>query len=245
VFALGVVARDIINDLYGGAKHKVTRLVSKPPAAPEPLSFSIRRDEEGVIVVGVPRGPARHLADAHGCKDLERKAREAGGADPRITLLSMIARGHLADTAVITDMRALVLSRVPVKEGAEAFCQSAGAESALRLRFDLDSRVPVALRMVGNQDVAHPDGPFFVPSRRVITAPRNEAVPLLLEGVARSSVVTWKIQVTVDLGPGIEKTFVLPEHGLPYRTSPQSGGRPVYEWRWWHHPQDLKISKRL
>jgi hypothetical protein len=237
------VAHDIIDDLYGGAKHKVTGLGRKPAAAPEPLSFSIRRDEEGVIVVGVPRSPARRLAYAHGCKDLEQKAREAGGADPRSTLLSMIARGHLADTAVITDMRALVLSRRPVKEGAEAFCQGGGAESALRLRFDLDSRVPVALRMVGNQDVAHPDGPFFPHNR--ITAPRNEAVPLLLEGVARSSVVTWKIQVTVDLGPGIEKTFVLPEHGLPYRTSPQSGGRPVYEWRWWHHPQDLKITKRL
>jgi hypothetical protein len=227
--------------IEAGFQHGVTRLVHHRRA--EPLSFSIRRDEEGLIVVGIPRDRAQHLAAVRDCKKLERKARAAGGADPRRTLLSMLVRGHLADTAVITGMRALVLSRTPVKEGAEAFCQGGGAEYGLRLRFDLDSEDPVALRMKGNEVRARPAGQFFTHGN-VVTASAREAVPLSLEGVSTKKVVTWKILVTVDFGAGKTKTYVLPERGPPYRTSPQRGGRPIYEWRWFRDPPDLHIWKR-
>jgi|GEM_PF-5434700 len=98
--------------------------------------------------------------------------------------------------------------------------------------------------MKGNEVRAHPVGPFFVHGN-VITAPKDRAVPLAIEGISTAKVVTWKILVTVDLGAGKTKTYILPEHGPPYRTSPQRGGRPIYEWRLFRNPPDLHVWKRL
>jgi hypothetical protein len=151
----------------------------------------------------------------------------------------MLVQGRSADTATIIGMRALVVLRSRTVGGAAAQCEGGGAVTPLRLRFDLDSRRPVALRMKGNEDRAYPAGPYFVHGRS-ITVAQHEVVPLRLEGVARRRAVFWKLEITAFIGTRKTK-FIVDDHGRPFRTTPHTGGRPVYEWRWWHHPQDLKI----
>jgi len=207
-----------------------------------PLSFSVRYDEEGFIVVGIPRHAAEHLVDVQGCADLEETAREAGGADPQRTMLAVDVHGRLADTSAIIGMRAVVLSRTEPVEGAEAFCEGGSEVSPLRLTFDLESRNPVAQRTTGSEDRPRLAGPLFVHNRQ-IQAAEHEDVPLLLAGVVTSHVVTWRIEVTAMVGMN-ERTFTIDDHGRPFRTSPQKGGVPVYRWRLFAHPPDLVVSKR-
>ncbi|HEX6699275.1 MAG TPA: hypothetical protein VF101_00940 [Gaiellaceae bacterium] len=242
---MAAIAVAIATDVFGIFQHSVRRIVhrSPPPTArtpPSPLSFRWWRDEEGFDVVSIPRGKSAQLAHAKNCRALEQSAREAGGADPHTTRLAMLVQGRLADTATIIGMRAIVTSRSRATGGAEAECAGGGAESALRLRFNLDSRKPRALRMTGDFDHAVPAGPYFVHGR-VITAAKHEVVPLELEGVARRRAVTWRLELTAAIGSRTRR-FVIDDHGRPFRTTPHEGGWPVYEWRWWHTPQDMHIS---
>jgi hypothetical protein len=230
--------------LYGSVAGHVHRALHPPPPAVSrpPIGFVIRRDEEGFSVVSIPRQRATNLAATHNCNTLEEAARADGGADPQQTLLSVLAQGRAVDTATIVAMRAVIVSRSRPTGGAGATCAGGGAESPLRLTFNLDSRTPVALRTVGSFSAAHTAGPFFIHGRVVNLAP-HEVQPLLLAANAKRYTVEWKIRVTVQLGSRTRTITVSDRGGRPFRTTPVTYSAPLYEYRVFRFPHDLVVWK--
>jgi hypothetical protein len=238
----GAVVGAIALALLGLATGQLQRLWRGPTP---PLRLSVAREEEGFILQIPSRGKAAvHLAHAHGCDGLEAEARDAGGADMSATLLRLLIEGRSSGTVTITSMRALIISRGWPRAGALAFCQGGGEVSPIRLTFDLDSAKPIALRMNGNADRARPVGPYFG-SSHLVTVAQHEVVPFELSGITDNHFVVWKIEVTADVDGGTH-TFVVDDHGRPFRTAALRNARqyhPVYDWRWDLHPQRLMVSQ--
>jgi hypothetical protein len=227
-WALGVVGTAVLGALaLGGVRLATGHLPLLHRAPLPPLTFSVTHEEEGFVVVAIPRRSTTlaKLGRARDCAELEAAARQGGGADPKATRLRLLVHGHSADGVTITAMRAVVVSQSKPKGGAEAWCEGGGALGPIPITLSLDSSAPVAR--------------YFTEHGHAVSVANNETVSFYIQAKSTLSLVAWKLAVTGDLGNGHSRTFLI---DVTLRTSPERRGTPLYEWRWWHHPADMLVS---
>jgi hypothetical protein len=223
------------------------------PPRPAPLTLSADHDRgvlaDGWIVV-VPdrkRAAAAFKSGIHDCDSLWQAARSAGAADVGTTYAHVTAEGSGARTSTIVGIRARVLSRRPRTAGALADCPGGSAVGLIRMRLDLDSGDPVALRVVrdDHQEEGRVVGPFF--ADHAITVRRGESVPIIVEATTHSQFVVWKLEVTARVN-GRRHTYVLDDNGQPFRTTARSSlelATPDYEWNWDPAANRLEIHEHF
>jgi len=205
---------------HGATSSTATPLAQHRRPLP-PLTFSVEHWEEGFIIVGIRRHPARCSTRKGVAHSNTRGVRAAALTRRRATCGS----SSTVTAAMLCRSPACALwsFRVRGRSWEQAFCEGGGELRAIPIAFNREARTPTASRF----------------ARRVVSVAQGEVVPFLVKGIVKSHFVTWKILISAELANGRKLTYVLDDDRRPFRTMPHRDGTPVYEWRWWRasmHP---------
>jgi hypothetical protein len=156
-----------------------------------------------------------------------------GAVDYGETPLRVSVRGLSSDTVVVRDIRAET-EKTTAYSGTSVFCSSAGANAATVLVIDLESENPVAWEGAEGADGLEPTGsaPWF--DRNNVTLAKGEVHDFIVAGLAKSSLVHWRIVLDLDVA-GDKQMLTVDDSGQPFVTSgqPASGFDSTMEWAWW------------
>lgn len=158
--------------------------------------------------------------------------RAHGAVDFRGTRLRLTVRGVSDETVVVRNIRALVKHSPPFS-GTRVICQTAGANSATLLAFDLDEQTPAGwewreeggLERVGKS-------PFFELNN--VTLARGEVHEFVIIGYVKKYLAQWQLYLDLEIGKH-RKSIQLSDSDNPFETSgvPDSGFGNTLDWAWY------------
>lgn len=170
------------------------------------------------------------FTDHCGCVPLLHSAYRAGAVHVDPLFVRLLVEGNTPGGVTIDDMHARILRRSAPLKGAAISCGlSAGAQSPVRLTFDLDQPNPVA-RFAGIPAAgqgAQPQGSPYFGNGHVVHLRKGEVVPFLIEADARQQYVQWEIEADVVVD-GERHTLVFGDKGKPFQTSGMRCGKGAY-----------------
>jgi hypothetical protein len=179
------------------------------------------------------------MPDPNKIEGIERNGRKVydwlrtnGAVDFRETRLRLTLRGVSDDTVVISNIRAQVEHRPPFS-GTRVLCDTAGANSATLLVYDLDEQTPAAWewREQGGRERVG-ESPFF--EHNYVTLARGEVHEFIIIGYAKKYLARWQLYIDIEVGR-YRKSILLNDLDKPFETSgvSDSGFRTTLEWAWY------------
>jgi hypothetical protein len=168
----------------------------------------------------------------HNAREVFDWLRAHGAVDFRATRLRLTVRGVSDETVVIRNIRAIVKHSPPFS-GTRVICQSAGANSATLLGFDLDEQTPAGwewreeggCERVGNS-------PFFELNN--VTLTRGEVHEFIIFGYTKKYLARWQLYIDLEIGKH-RKSISLSDSEKPFETSgvPDPGFGKTLDWAWY------------
>jgi class 3 adenylate cyclase len=165
-------------------------------------------------------GNCDQLVARCGCISLLHSGYRAGAVHADALFVRLLVEGNTPGGATIVDMHPRIVGRSAPLKGAAITCgQSAGAESPIRMTFDLDQPNPVAR--------LDPQGSLYFGNGHVVHLKKGEVVPFLIDAYATHDYVQWKLEADVVVD-GKRQTLLIDDHGKPFRTSASRCGKGAY-----------------
>jgi hypothetical protein len=238
---LGAVGNRVVDKVFSSAEDKLN---------PErPVLVGVREDPEGgsdgfTVASRSAVGLEAALEGIRDCNELMVAAKGAGAVDVSVVIEALVLEGGTRRDLSIVDMHAKILKREPALVGAEIHCQSAGAEEAIGVLFNLDEERPVARELIDYGWPWKADGPYFKQGN-IVRLVKGEIQPFLLIGISSSHYVEWEVEADVIID-GETQTITINNDGEPFRvTGPapkKMGYERYYEWQWYEQPPRMWIA---
>lgn len=237
---LGAVGNRVVDKVFSSAEEKIN---------PEKtVLVSVREDPKGgsdgfTVAARSATGLDAKLKGVKDCDTLMVEAKSAGAVDVGVVREALILEGGTRRDLSIVDMHARILKREPPLHGAEIHCESAGAEPAIGIGFDLDEARPVA-REITEPFSLEFDGPYFAQGN-IVRLVKGEIQPIELVGKTQRSFVEWEVEADVIID-GQPQTITINNGGEPFRVSgpAKTGYTRYYEWQWARQPPRMWMADR-
>ncbi|MGW0882568.1 hypothetical protein [Streptomyces sp. NPDC002671] len=196
----------------------------------------LRLDVEQDLVQLVPAKRFDGTRPDNGCAGFWKWARDRGGADAERTRLQLTVTNSGSKTALITGMRAEVISRNPVSDVVETECPTQGEAKVYSVNIDLDKPQPYGIYNEAGESrrpnftVAAGGLETFLVTAEIThgAAEWKLAVDLVEDGHKHTVVVEdgdGKPFTTVTRPPGMT-VWVLDPHGGGWHKGGGGGGMP-------------------
>jgi hypothetical protein len=209
VAAISYVVPKIIDRLTTSDSPPVTVTVTSDPSRVSGFNGTER-------AVAVPGNDVVAPDPGPGCADLYPWSRANGGADAGASRLHLLVRGADEGQVAITQIRAVIEERAPVRRGQQFHCLPEGELPNRVLSIDLDDERPVAAYETA-------DGKPFG-----FTVAPGEVESFLITAIVARATARWHLAIDVTAGSE-QHTIEVDDGGKPFRTTPvPQGGR----WRW-------------
>ncbi|MFD5733539.1 hypothetical protein ACFWIY_11970 [Streptomyces sioyaensis] len=185
----------------------------------EPASVSttvetdpLRIDAEKTLVQLIPADRFDRTRPDKGCAGFWDWARKRGAVDDGSTMLQLTVTNSGSNAALITGMRAEVLSRTPVSHMVEATCPTQGEAQVYAVNMNLDEPQPVG---VYQKEGKHHPLDFTVAA--------GELETFLVTADITHGASKWKLAVDV-VEDGQKRTLMVDNDGKPFATAARPKG---------------------
>jgi hypothetical protein len=166
----------------------------------------LRLDVEESLVQLVPVKRFDGTRPDNGCAGFWNWARDRGGVDADRTRLQLTVTNSGSNTALITGMRAKMISRRPVSQVVETTCPTQGEAEVYSVGMDLDKPQPYGIYDRNGE------------SRRLnFTVAAGELETFLVTADIKHGAAQWELVVDL-VEDGDKRTIVVDDGGKPFTT---------------------------
>lgn len=164
----------------------------------------------------LPAGAHPATGPGAGCKTFRPWALANGAVDAGATYLQVVLQGRSPGQLLISDARAVVVTREAPARGIGISCPSAGVAEFRPLTINLDT----------------PDRRAHYQSTRPFgfTLAQGETETFLIRATASAGIYRWHLEISVISGQ-VSRTIRIDDHGRDFRTGPSVHG-PTWVWNY-------------
>jgi hypothetical protein len=204
----------------------------------KPIRATVETDVSGGWAVafsstdGLRDIPGRRISS----RDVHDMLMRYGAADYETTRFRLHLENTSKETVDIRNIRIVKTVQAAALSAAYAYYTPAGESRVRYLRYRLDDPAPEAWEMsldYGSREWRQVEEAPYFSTKRISLQP-GETSEFHISAAAKSVYCEWHLVIDF-LVAGKIRSFVLDNHGSPFRTSgqPQSGFATDWRWVWW------------